>query len=402
MEKDTTELPLKSSKKLGKQVYLLSYISFVADLASEMLYPITPLFLTSVLGANMTTVGLVEGFAELLSQLIKIWGGRLSDRLKKRKIFIISGYLISALAKSAMGFAHSWSFVFLTRALDRVGKGIRTGPRDALLSDSVSPSLQGRAFGFHRGMDTLGAVFGPLIGLGLLAFFVNDLRQVFIWALIPGLASVLISCFIQEASPKTQVFEDKKSRGDFKIPSMMLMFFICWGVFSLANSNDMFLILKIKDAGHTFTDVISLYVMFNLAYALTSPYLGNLSDSIGRKPLLLFGLAIFAIVYFGFAFASTYFQFAVLYCLYGIFNAATEGVGKAWVIDLLPDGDHKATALAYFGATTGVCNFIGSISAGLLWDAGYKFWTFAFGGIGALITFVAFIAIRWPQHQRQA
>lgn len=396
MEKDLSELKPPASKKLGKQVYLLSFISFVADIASEMLYPITPLFLTSVLGANMTTVGLVEGFAELTSQAIKIWGGQLSDKLKKRKIFIVFGYLISALAKSSMGLATSWSFVFLTRAMDRVGKGLRTGPRDALLSDSVSPQMQGRAFGFHRGMDTLGAVIGPLIGISLLGLFADNLRQVFLWALIPGLMSVAISLFIVDSRQRHSNLEKDSVFKKFKVPKPMLYFFICWGIFSLANSNDMFLILKIKDAGHSFTDVISLYVLFNLTYALTSPYLGNLSDSLGRKPLLIFGLVVFAVVYFGFAWATSFLHFALLYACYGIFNAATEGVGKAWIVDLLDDGDHKATALAYFGAITGVCNFVGSITAGLLWDAGYKEWTFLFGGFGALFALLAFTLFKWP------
>lgn len=370
---------------LNPTVIKLGVVSFFADVASEMLYPITPIFLTSVLGASMTSLGLIEGVAEAIASLLKTYSGTWSDRILKRKPFILAGYFLGAISKPIIGFSHSWLDVLGARALDRTGKGFRSAPRDALIADSVTAANRGAAFGWHRGMDTFGAAIGPLLAIGLLSLNPDQLRPLYYWALIPGLISVLIVLSIKETPHKS---ENRNWENPLKAwkqfnPTFKRYIFV-WGIFSLVNSSDVFLLMKAKTAGLSLKEVILLFCAYNLVYSMLSPYLGKLSDQIGRKKILISGLLVFGFVYLGFGFAQETIHYWILFMIYGIYMAATEGVSKALVVDLAPSA-LKATGVGVLGTVTGLCTIFASVTAGILWDHAGSSWTFFYGFAGAML-----------------
>lgn len=386
----------KKEMALNPTVKRLGFISFLADVSSEMLYPITPIFLTTVLGASVTSLGIIEGTAEATASLLKTYSGFWSDRIRKRKVFVWVGYLLAALAKPLTGLAQSWTHVLGARSFDRVGKGLRTAPRDALLADSVPENLRGAAFGWHRMMDTLGAAIGPLLAILYLQYSSN-LRLIYYLAFIPGLLAVFVALTIkekrQELPPPPK---HEKWAGFSTLPSRFKYYLFSWTIFSLTNSSDVFLLLKTKLSGISLTDTILMYCFYNLVYALASPSLGKLSDKIGRKSVLVFGLVVFALVYVGFAFASVPLHFWSLFGVYGLFMAATEGVGKAFAIDLM-DKDKKATAVGYLGTFTGIATLFASAAAGFLWDHYGPVATFLYGASGALIVSGVLLTRNWSR-----
>lgn len=375
-------------KALSKTAIRLGLVSFFADISSEMLYPITPIFLTSVLGASMLSVGLIEGTAESIASLLKTYAGAHSDRIRRRRPFIIGGYFLAAIAKPVIGIASTWPIVLLGRAIDRTGKGVRTAPRDALLSDSVPPEMQGEAFGWHRLMDTLGAAIGPLIAILFLNRSIGDMRSLYFLALIPGLISVFIALSVREVEKRP---DDKKENANSfrwsEINPAFKTYLIAWGIFSVANSSDVFLILKAKNAGSSLTTTILMYCFYNVVYALSSPYLGRLSDGMKRKTILMLGLLVFGFVYLGFTFASEPWHFWALFGLYGLYMGSTDGVGKALVVDLVPP-QFKATAIGMLGTISGISALIASSIAGLLWDRLGPSSPFIYGFSGALVAVV--------------
>ncbi len=380
---------------LGPTVIRLGLVSFFADLSSEMLYPITPIFLTATLGASMLSVGLIEGVAESIASLLKTYAGSHSDRIRRRRPFIVAGYFLAAVAKPLVGFATTWPMVLVARGLDRTGKGIRTAPRDALLSDSVPPDRQGEAFGWHRLMDTMGAAIGPLLAILFLNQRPEDLRSLYYWAVIPGLIAVWIATSVRETEPRSK--SELKSqplhwrwgdmRRDFKT------YLVAWTVFSLANSSDVFLILKAKETGASLPTTILMYCFYNLVYALTSPYLGRLSDRMRRRTLLMLGLLVFGFVYLGFAVASSPWQLWSLFGIYGLYMASTDGVGKALVVDLVP-AHLKGTAIGILGTVSGISTLVASVVAGFLWDRMGPAATFIFGMSGATIAVLILVFVR--------
>ncbi|MBC7714863.1 MAG: MFS transporter [Rhizobacter sp.] len=386
----------ESDKALNPTVLKLGLISFFADVASEMLYPITPIFLTTILGASVTSVGIIEGIAEAIASLLKTYSGIWSDRISKRKPFLLIGYFLGAISKPITGLSHSWIGVLSARAIDRTGKGIRTAPRDALIADSVSVKNRGAAFGWHRGIDTFGAAVGPVFAIILLSYNSNNLRPLYYWAIIPGLLSVFVILLIREPKHKIQNSEQKKWENPFSVWSKFDVpfkkYIYAWGVFSLVNSSDVFLLLKAKSTGLSTQKVILLYCSYNLVYSFSSPYLGKLSDTIGRKKLLLTGLLIFTFVYTGFGFAFATWQFSVLFLIYGLYMGATEGIGKAMAIDLAPQ-NLKASSIGVLGTVTGICTIVASTVAGILWDHVGTSWTFFFGAFGAAVTFLLLLNI---------
>jgi len=395
MQKTTNPTP-ENETALTPTVKRLGLISFLADVSSEMLYPITPLFLTKVLGASVASVGLIEGVAEAIASLLKTYSGFWSDRIQRRKPFIWVGYLLAALAKPITGLSHAWTQVLFARAFDRTGKGLRTAPRDALLAESVPFRLRGAAFGWHRMMDTLGAALGPLLAVVYLKFSEN-LRWIYFLAFIPGLVAVLVALGLKEKAPAESPLRQRPSWGAFfTLPGEFKYYLFCWTLFSLANSSDVFLLLKTEDSGVSLTQTILLYCFYNLTYALASPYLGGLSDKIGRKRVLLFGLLVFILVYAGFIFANRGSHFWVLFGVYGLYMAATDGVGKALAIDLLAK-DQKATAVGYLGTFTGVSTLIASSVAGLLWDHYGPRATFSYGCLGAAAALLALVFLKRPR-----
>lgn len=336
-------------------------------MASEMLYPVTPLFLSGVLGASMASIGLIEGMAEVTAGLLKGYFGLLSDKLGKRSIFVSLGYGISAISKPLPGIFPHFTSVLVSRVTDRIGKGIRTAPRDALLA-SYSKDNSGAIFGFHRSMDTLGAVLGPLAAVWLLSIYNKNFQPIFLFAFIPSICALLVTFFIKDRNipgkKNDKLFSFsfwKEANTDYK------KLVVLTTLFSLVNSSDVFLILKIKNISGNYTIPILAYVFYNLIYAISSYPAGILSDKTGKKNIFISGLFIFSIVYLGFGITTNTFIVWILFALYGIYAAATEGILKAWVSDLVPDNKRGSaigilTMLMSFGVMGG------SVIAGLLWD----------------------------------
>lgn len=353
-------------KRLSRNVVALGVVSGLTDISSEMLYPVVPLFLTAVLGAPMSVVGAIEGAAEATASLLKAAGGVWSDRLGARKPFVVAGYGLSAVSKPLMALAGGWPAVLAARLLDRTGKGLRTAPRDALLAASADKQSWGLAFGFHRAMDTAGAVVGPLLALFLLERAGWGYRGVFAFALAPALLSVLVAAWVVRDVPAT--VEERAAEGlpappltrDFK------RFAVFYGVFALGNSSDVFLLMKAKRVGFSTSGVILAYVLYNLVYAVAATPAGALSDRLGRRRALALGLAVFAAAYLGFALASTPSALWALFALYGVYAALAEGAVKAVAAELSLPGN-RGTAMGVLQGLAGLLALAASVGAGQLW-----------------------------------
>lgn len=352
---------------LHRQVIVLGMVSLFTDIASEMLYPVTPIFLTAVLGSSMALVGAIEGIAEFIAALLKGYFGNLSDKVGKRSIFVTIGYGLSAISKPLPGIFQNIPVVFATRVTDRIGKGIRTAPRDALLG-SYSNGNSGAVFGFHRAMDTLGAAIGPVIAMILLNIYPENYQLIFIVAFVPSIIAVAFTLMVKDKVVSTRdrikknYFEFlKSSPKDYKKILMLL------AAFSLVNSSDVFLILKSRDISESSTLAIFGYIFYNIVYAVSSYPLGSLSDKLGKRNIFTGGLILFSLVYFGFAFIPDIYLIWILFALYGIYAASTEGISKAWISDIIPD-ERRGTAIGLATLITGICVMIGSFATGFLWD----------------------------------
>ncbi len=359
-------------KYITKTVWTLSIISFLTDTASEMLYPVMPIYLKSI-GFSIFLIGVIEGIAEATAGLSKGYFGKLSDIQGRRAIFVQAGYSLSALTKPLMVLFVYPAWVVFIRTLDRFGKGIRTGARDALLSNETTIETKGRVFGFHRSMDTFGAVLGPTVALVYLHYYPEQYKVLFILALAPGLLAIAASRFIHDKSkpvmkPETKVsfFTSFKylnvSSKEYKKLVGGLLFF------ALFNSSDVFLLLMVKQAGHDDMFVIAIYIFYNLVYALFSYPLGIVADKMGLKTILVAGLVLFSFVYLGMSFIQSVYGFFFLFALYGIYSAATEGISKAWISNISHKKD-TATAIGTYSGLQSICSLIASSLAGFLWFA---------------------------------
>ncbi|MHB1686728.1 MAG: MFS transporter [Ignavibacteriaceae bacterium] len=354
-------------KKIPRQVVILGFVSLFTDIASEMLYPITPIFLTAALGASMATVGIIEGLAEFTAGFLKGYFGRLSDKLKKRSIFVTAGYGLSALSKPLPGIFPFIPAVVFSRVADRVGKGMRTAPRDALLAANADGNT-GAIFGFHRGMDTLGAALGPVAALILLHFYPHNYILIFLVAFFPSVIAVSFSSFVKDkiverkVAPKFKYFEFWKTA-----PAQYKHLIYLVTLFSFVNSSDVFLILKSKNISHSSSLAITGYIFYNLIYAASSYPIGKLADRIGKSRVFVIGLFIFSLVYFGFAVSPDFQTIWALFILYGIYAASTEGVAKAWVSDLILD-ENRGSAIGLLTMLSSFAIMIGSFFTGVLWD----------------------------------
>ncbi|MBC7488132.1 MAG: MFS transporter [Cytophagaceae bacterium] len=359
-------------KIISKTVWILSFVSLFADVASEMLYPVMPIYLKSI-GFSIFLIGLLEGVAEATAGLSKGYFGKLSDVTGKRVPFVRMGYLLSALSKPLMAVFVFPVWIFIARTLDRLGKGIRTSSRDALLSDEATPETKGRVFGLHRSMDTLGAVIGPCLALVFLYFFPEHYAALFFLAFAPGLLSVLITYLIQEKKPLAITVNEKKRISFFSFISYWKNSKLAYKklvigllAFTLFNSSDVFLLLKVKEAGFSDVWIIGIYIFYNLIYAAFGYPLGFLGDKLGFKKTLLMGLCLFAIVYLGMAFAHNVYIFALLFFMYGLYAAATESISKAWISNI-SDKKDTATAIGTFTAFQSICTMAASALTGLIW-----------------------------------
>lgn len=352
--------------KISKQVFLLGLVSFFTDFASEMLYPITPIFLTSILGASMSVVGLIEGLAEITAGFLKGYFGNLSDKIGRRSVFVVSGYSLSGIVKSLPGLLATIPVVIISRIGDRIGKGIRTAPRDALLA-SYADENSGAVFGFHRSMDTFGAVAGPVAALILLYFIPKGYQTIYLLSLIPSMFAIGFSLSVKDKSLKKNSKQRLYSGFYKSSPKQYKTLLILFTLFSFVNSSDVFLILKSKEITLSDTTAILGYVFYNFIYAIVSYPVGLLADKYGKKNLLIFGMIIFSIVYWGFAVSSSALIMWLLFSLYGIYAASTEGVTKAWISDIIPD-ESRGSAIGLLTSSSSFAIMFGSIFTGFLWD----------------------------------
>jgi len=391
--------------RLSRNVIVLGWVSLLTDLASEMLYPIIPLYLTGVLGASAQLLGLIEGVAEGGGSVLRWLSGALSDRFSRRKPFVVLGYTISALSKPVMGLS-GWPVFFAGRVCDRVGKAIRTAPRDALIADSADPANRGLAFGFHRAMDTCGAILGPLAVTGLLwARPTFSLRWLFFLAVVPGIASALVALLAARDIRHEPRPGARPGPIWQRYNSSLWMFILAAAVFTLGNSADSFLLLRSRELGLTPTRVVLAYALFNVVFAAAATPLGSLSDRIGRKPIILAGWLVFAAVYLGFSAARSSWLLWGLWAVYGLFQALTEGVTKAMISDLAT-AEQRGGAIGLFYTATGICQLGANLITGALWNVPIGHWQLEAGlltgTIGALVAIPILATVQLRAHPADA
>lgn len=378
-------------KGIRKNVIVLGIASFFTDISSEMLYPIIPIFLTATLSVPMSVVGLIEGIAESTASVLKAVSGWFSDRMKKRRPFVIAGYTLSSLAKPLLFLAYAWPTVLVARFIDRFGKGLRTSARDALIADSTDVAYRGKAFGFHRAMDTFGACIGPLLAIWFLTALKDNLRPIFLIAFIPALFTVLILIFFLKKEPPHSGTASDIIKFDFKpFNPAFKRFLLISSIFAIGNSSDAFLIMRAKAAGLSTSLVILAYVVYNFSHSILSTPFGILSDKIPRKLVIIIGYAVFAAVYIGFGLLKDVRTVWGLFAIYGFYIAMTDGVSKAFVIDLVEER-LRGTALGLYHCVIGLLAFLASLIAGLLWTHIGAPAPFLYGAAMAGISCIAFL-----------
>lgn len=351
-------------------VFLLGLTSFFTDIASEMVYPLVPFFLTATLGATPATLGLIEGIAESVASLLRVFSGYFSDRIRRRKAVTVAGYTTSVIGRVFLAFAAGWGGVLAGRVIDRTGKGIRTAPRDALIAESAHHGIRGRVFGLHRGMDTAGAAVGVLLAAAVLAGGPADYRTVILYSLIPAGAGVIILFFVRDAGRTIREEPVRPGGSAALIPPVLRRFLVVAFLFSLGNSSNAFLLLRAAGAGTLLTAVLPAYLIYNLCFMASAYPAGRLSDRIGRKRVIAAGYAVYGCVYCGFALAgegAPVAQIWTLFGVYGIYSGITGGVEKAFVADCAAPS-LRATAIGLHGTVEGIALLPASLIAGLLWD----------------------------------
>jgi len=362
-------------------VFLLGVASMLMDISSEMLIPIMPIFITVVLGGSAVTLGLIEGLAESTASLLKVYSGRKSDQ-GARKPWVVAGYGLSALSRPLLALSGGWGQLLAARLIDRTGKGLRTAPRDAIIAAATPAAELGRAFGVHRGMDTLGASIGPLIAFACLPLL--GYRGVFWLSAIPAALAVLVLVlFVKEGAQEIKA-RKAAPRVTFPRDAHLTRFLVAVTVFALGNSSDAFLLLRTQDLGVTVLTIPLVYFAFNVVYAAASGPAGILADRLGRGRVARWGLLLFALIYGGFALAQTVWLAWALFILYGAFMAFTEGVWKAYLGELAPEGARGAV-FGWYNGLIGVMALPASLLAGVLWTQVSHSAPFAFGAITALI-----------------
>ncbi len=387
---------MKSSSIISRTVWMLSLVSLFTDMASEMLYPVMPVFLKSI-GFSVVLIGLLEGMAEATAGLSKGYFGKLSDIRGERVPFVRWGYLLSAISKPLMAVSVYSLWIFLVRTMDRMGKGVRTGARDAILSAEATTETKARVFGLHRAMDTAGAFIGPSLAMLFLYFYPQRYQLLFLIAFVPGIVAVLFT-FLLKDKKKSEVKTNAVS---------FFSFFKYWNdsspayrklvggllFFALINSSDVFLLLRLKDAGVSDIQIIGVYVFYNLIYALLAFPAGWLADRWGLKNTLIIGLILFATVYVGMSVNGNLWWFALLFFAYGMYAACTESIAKAWITNISKK-EETGTAVGTYTALQSICTLIASASAGLVWYSFGSSILFVITGVAAVVLVIYFLVVR--------
>ena len=370
-------------------IIFLGLVSFFADISSEMVYPIIPLYLTAAFGATPLLVGFIEGIAESLASLLKVYSGYLTDKYQKKKPVAFIGYATGLIYKIALLVSTSWTGILISRIIDRIGKGIRTSPRDVMVSESAKETDRGQAFGIHKALDMLGSAIGIILSYFILLRFkdnTSSYKLIFIISIIPAVIALLMFLFIKE---KNTAYPQKERTGflnQFKnLDQKLKMYLLISMIFTLGNSSNSFLLLRANTAGFDATSVILLYFIYNVTASLLAIPFGRMSDRFGRKNILITGYIIFAVVYFGFGIADTKMGFMLLFMLYGIYTATTAGVERALITDISP-ANLKGTMLGLQQTIVGISLFFASIIFGFLWNNFGSFIPFAFGATLSLIS----------------
>ncbi|MDD3802914.1 MAG: MFS transporter [bacterium] len=375
-------------QKLKGNVFLLSMVSLFTDTSSHMIYPLLPEFLSSI-GATKTIIGIIEGIAESIASLLRSVFGALSDKLNKRKEFVFWGYALSAITKPFLFIANSWLIVLFVRFSDRIGKAVRTPPRDAILSTSVDASKQGAAFGFNRAMDRMGAIWGPILAVMILAMFSDKglgMRYVFLWSLLPAVIALIFIPFVKETGEFIKKQREMKYEG--LKSARFILFIVAAIIFSLGNSSNSFLILKARDTGLTNIAMIPvLWIVYNISSSFFSIVLGKLSDKIGRARIVAFSFLFYGLLYVGFAFANKLYMIWILFFLYGVYYGLSEGIYRAYIAQIV-EPDKRATAFGIFNTGIGIVLLPASIITGVVWDKFGSVWAF---NLCALFSFLALI-----------
>lgn len=369
---------------IRRDVVVLGFVSLLTDVSSEMLYPIIPLYLTAVLHAPMSVVGLIEGLAESTASLLKLASGMASDRSGRRRPFVVAGYGLSAVSKPLLALASSWPLLLAVRLVDRTGKGIRGPARDAMIAAATPAADRGRAFGFHRALDTVGAILGPLIALLAIGVLGLGYRTIFLLATVPAVGGVLLLRALDRKRPAPPAPEPAAPAVDGPPDRRLYAFLVVIGVFSLGNSSNVFLLLRARDLGYSETGVIGLYVLYNLVYAIAATPAGQLADRIGRRRVLLAALGIATVVYVGFALAASQLAVALLMAFYGLFAAANAGASRAYVASLA-SSERRATIMGAYQMVTSGLLLVASTVAGLLWTHVGPHAPFWFGAATAFV-----------------
>ncbi len=386
-------------KPITRIVWILSLISLFTDMASEMLYPIMPIYLKSI-GFSIILIGVLEGFAEAIAGLSKGYFGKLSDNSGRRAPFVRWGYMLSAISKPMMAIFVFPVWIFWARTIDRIGKGLRTGARDAMLSDEATTETKGTVFGFHRSMDTLGAVLGPLLALIYLHYNPEQYKLLCFIAFAPGIFAVILSFFLKDK----KTTESKIKRASFFVsfaywknsPLEYKKLLIGLLAFALFNSSDTFLLLRAKQSGLSDSGVIMIYIFYNLVYALFAFPIGIIADKIGLKNIFIAGLLLFAATYFGMSINTNYYLYFILFFVYGIYAAATEGIAKAWISNIT-DKKNTATAIGTYAGVQSIFALLASSFAGLIWFYfGASTTMFISGLATALVALYIFVVIPKP------
>lgn len=361
-------------------IILLGLVSLLTDISSEMVYPLLPLYLVGKLGATPAIVGVIEGIAESLASLLKVFSGTVSDKFNKRKPLAVFGYGFSGFAKILIILSASWPWVLWGRIGDRFGKGVRTAPRDALIAESADPQKLGWAFGLHRMLDSLGAVIGVTLAYYFFTGYQGEYRAVFVWSLLPAFLGVAVLLAVREVKAKADTVRKQISLNWAALHPRLKKFLIVVFLFALGNSSNQFLLLRAGDLGYNTQTVVLLYLAFNIVYAATAFPAGAISDRIGRRALLTAGYIFYGLVYLSFAVVTKGQYLWALFGLYGVYSAFTEGVEKALVAEIAPSGQ-KATLLGMHATLVGIGLLPASIIGGTLWKYFGASATFYFGGI---------------------